>query len=167
MDKVFGEADVGRKNMLFGIALFLILGVGVGIPLTINFFGGSVLTAEQYQTWKVVHGYGIFLGFINYFYGLMIDRLNLTRQQKEISSWSMLAAALFGGAGRMTLVLVSALDAYGVYASLGETVFITLATAVFVVGQLKTQFTHPVAPTTIRANRPPRLSTPSGSAPLS
>jgi hypothetical protein len=48
MDKIFADADVGRKNIVFGIALFLVLGVVVGIPLTIDFFGGSILTADQW-----------------------------------------------------------------------------------------------------------------------
>ena len=72
MASLYGNAEVGRKNIAFGIALFVVMGIVVGIPLTINFFGGSVLTAEQYQTWKVVHGYAVFLGFINYFFGLLI-----------------------------------------------------------------------------------------------
>ena len=62
-----------KKNIAIGIALFAVMGILVGIPLTINFFGGSVLATEQYTTWKVVHGYEVFLGFINYFYGLLID----------------------------------------------------------------------------------------------
>ena len=74
MDRIFTNAEVGRKNIGFGIALFLFLGMVVGIPLTIDFFGGSILTGDQYQTWKVVHGYGVFLAFINYFLGLCIDR---------------------------------------------------------------------------------------------
>ena len=139
LDWVFGTADVGRKNIVFGIALFLLLGVVVGIPLTMNLFGGSILTDSQYQIWKVVHGYGVFLGFIDYFFGLSIDRWNLTRRQKELSSWSLIIAGLFGGVTRMALVLVSALSAFGLYASLGETVFITLGTVIFVLGQFRTR----------------------------
>lgn len=137
MNKIFANADVGRKNILFGIVLFLLLGVVVGIPLTIDFFGGSLLTSDQYQTWKVVHGYSVFLAFINYFLGLTIDRLEMPRQQKEIVSWSFLAAGLVGGVIRMILVLMSALNAFGIYASLGETVFFTLGTITFVRGQMK------------------------------
>jgi hypothetical protein len=137
MSRAFADVRIGRKNVGFGIALFLILGVGAGIPLTINFFGGSVLTSEQYQIWKVVHGYGIFLGFINYFFGLIIDRLDLSGQQKEVSSWSFLLAGLFGGFTRMGLVLLSALSAFGLYASLGEVVFITIGTLVFIRGQVR------------------------------
>lgn len=137
MNRIFADLDTGRKNIIFGITLFVILGLVVGIPLTINFFGGSVLTNAQYQTWKVVHGYGVFLGFINYFFGLLIDRLNLTRRQKEASSWFILIAGFFGGIIRMILVLVSALDMYGIYASLGETVFIALGTVIFLQGQIK------------------------------
>ena len=135
MNKMFAGVKVGKKNVLFGIGLFILLGFGFGIPLTINFFGGSVLTQDQYQTWKVVHGYGIFLSFINYFFGLIIDRLSLTDRQKELSSWSFLIAAGFGGILRMILVMFSALSAYGLYASLGETVFIILGTLIFVMGQ--------------------------------
>ena len=68
----------------------------VGIPLTIDFLGGSLLTSDQYLAWKVVHAYGVFLAFINYFFGMCIDRLNLTRGQKEISSWSFLLAGFIG-----------------------------------------------------------------------
>src|SRR5512147_2707668 len=80
MNKIFADADVGRKNIVFGIVLFLILGVVVGIPLTIDFFGGSLLAADQYQMWKVVHGYSVFLAFINYFLGVTIDRLEMPEQ---------------------------------------------------------------------------------------
>lgn len=137
MNRIFADTDVGRKNVLFGITLFVILGLVIGIPLTINFFGGSVLTNAQYQTWKVVHGYGVFLGFINYFFGLLIDRLDLTRRQKETASWSILMAGFIGGLVRMILVLMSALGDYGIYASLGESIFITLGTIIFLQGQIK------------------------------
>jgi hypothetical protein len=137
MNRIFADIDIGRKNLVFGIALFVILGLIVGIPLTINFFGGSVLADAQYQTWKVVHGYGVFLGFINYFFGLLIDRLELTKRQKEISSWSVLIAGFIGGIGRMILVLLSVLGDYGIYASLGEVIFITLGTLLFLQGQIK------------------------------
>lgn len=137
MNRILTGVDVGRKNILFGIALFTILGVVVGIPLTIDLFGGSILSGDQYQTWKVVHGYGVFLSFINYFFGLIIDRLELTKQQKEISSWSFLIAGLIGGVTRMILVLVSALNEFGIYASLGETVFFIIGTIILVRGQMK------------------------------
>ena len=58
MNRIFADADVGRKNIGFGMVLFLIVGVVVGIPLTVDFMGGSMLTEAQYQTWKVIHGYG-------------------------------------------------------------------------------------------------------------
>ena len=44
MNRIFADADVGRKNIGFGMVVFLILGVVVGIPLTVNFMGGSMLT---------------------------------------------------------------------------------------------------------------------------
>ncbi len=121
MNKILAAADVGKKNIVFGIVLFLMLGVVVGIPLTIDFLGGSILASDQYQTWKVVHGYGVFLAFINYFLGLTIDRWAMPKQHKEIVSWSFLMAGLIGGVGRMILVLTSSLNAWGMYASLGET----------------------------------------------
>ena len=43
MYRLCADDHVGRKNIVFGSALFLIAGVLVGIPLTINLFGGSVL----------------------------------------------------------------------------------------------------------------------------
>lgn len=137
MNGIFTNVEVGRKNIIFGAALFLMLGVVVGIPLTINFFGGSVLTDDQYQTWKVVHGYGVFLSFINYFFGLLIDRLELTKQQKEVSSWSFLIAGLIGGVTRMILALASVLNEFGIYASLGESICFALGTIIFVRGQMK------------------------------
>jgi hypothetical protein len=137
MNRIFTGVDVGRKNIIFGIALFMILGVVVGIPLTINLFGGSILTSDQYQIWKVVHGYSVFLSFINYFFGLIIDRLELTKQQKEISSWSFLIAGLIGGVARMILVLASVFNEFGIYASLGESVCFVLGTFILVHGQMK------------------------------
>jgi hypothetical protein len=138
MASIYGNADVGKKNIAIGIALFVVMGILMGIPLTINFFGGSVLTADQYLTWKVVHGYGLFLGFINYFYGLLIDRLSLTGRQKELSSWSFLLAGVVGGFGRMMLVLLGALGQFGLFASLGEVVFFVVGMTVFVFGQMRT-----------------------------
>ena len=137
MYRAFAEMDVGKRNVAFGIGLFVLMGVGGGIPLTIDFFGGSIFTAEQYQTWKVVHGYSVFLAFINYFFGVTIDRWQLNRRQKQLASWSLLIAGLSGGMARPILALFGVLSDHGVWASLGEVVFITLGTYLFVVGQLK------------------------------
>jgi hypothetical protein len=136
MDRIYANTVVGKKNIGFGIGLFLILGIVVGVPLTIDMFGGSILSQDQYQTWKVVHGYGVFLAFINYFFGLCIDRLNLEKAQKEISSWSFLVAGIIGGLVRMVLVLTSSLNEYGIYASLGESACFIIGTLIFVRGQL-------------------------------
>jgi hypothetical protein len=138
MNRIFADTDVGRKNVGFGVALFLILGVVVGIPLTVDFFGGSILTAAQYQTWKVIHGYGVFLAFVNFFFGHCIDRLNLTRREKEISSWSFVIAGLVGGIGRSILFLLSISGGSASYAvSLVETLGFVFGTVVFVRGQIK------------------------------
>lgn len=135
MNSIYADADAGRKNIAFGIGLFLILGVVVGIPLTVDFLGGSMLTAAHYQTWKVVHGYGVFLAFVNFFFGYCIDRLSLTRRQKEIASWSFLIAGLVGGVGRSVLVLLSIQGGLGGYAaSLIETLCFVLGTLIFVRG---------------------------------
>ncbi len=137
MNKILAGVDVGRKNIWFGIALFLLLGVVVGTPLTIDMFGGSLLTGDQYQAWKVVHGYSVFLAFINYFLGLAIDRFQMPRGQKEIVSWSFLAAGLIGGLGRPVLILLSSLSQFGRAASLVETVLFVLGTLVLVRGQMR------------------------------
>lgn len=138
MNRIFTNTDVGRKNIVFGIGLFIILGVVIGIPLTVDFLGGSMLTAAQYQTWKVIHGYGVFLAFVNFFFGYSIDRLNLTRRQKEISSWSFLIAGLVGGIGRSVLVLLSIQGGFGGYAaSLIETLGFVLGTLIFVRGLIR------------------------------
>ena len=94
-----------------------------------------MLTAAQYQAWKVIHGYGVFLAFVNFFFGYGIDRLNLTRRQKEISSWSFVIAGLVGGLGRSGLFLMSIMSGFGGYAaSLIETLGFVIGTFIFVRG---------------------------------
>jgi hypothetical protein len=138
MNRIFAGVDVGRKNIGFGIVLFLILGVLVGIPLTVGLFGGSMLTGAHYQVWKVLHAYGVFLAFVNFFFGYSIDRLNLTRQQKEIASWSFVIAGLFGGFGRSILFFLQISGGFGSYTiSLIETLGFVIGTFIFVLGQLK------------------------------
>ena len=148
MNVILSDANVGKKNIVFGIVLFLLLGVIVGVPLTINFLGGSLLTSDQYQMWKVVHGYGIFLAFINYFLGLTIDRLEMPKQHKEIVSWSFLTAGVIGGIVRMTLVLASLLNTFGIYASLAESALFILGTIIFVRGQVRQKLSHSLESTT-------------------
>lgn len=142
MNVILSNANVGKKNIVFGIVLFLLLGVVVGIPLTIDFLGGSHLTSVQYQMWKVVHGYGVFLAFINYFLGLTIDRLEIPKQHKEIVSWSFLVAGVMGGVVRMILVLMSSLSTFGIYASLAESALFILGTIIFVRGQVRQKLGH-------------------------
>ena len=138
MNKIFAGVDAGRKNIVFGMALFLVLGAVVGVPLTVDLFGGSMLTESQYQTWKVLHGYGIFLAFVNFFFGYVIDRLGISEQQKEIASWSFVVAGLVGGIGRPILFLLSSLGGTTSYAiSLFETVGFVLGTFIFMQGQMK------------------------------
>lgn len=136
MNSNYLDAVIGRKNIFFGMALFVVLGVAAGIPLTIDFLGGSILTSQQYATWKVVHGYGVFLSFVNFFFGLCVDRLNISKQQKELASWAFLLAGLVGGLVRMGLVLLSALGVWGPYASLAETGLFVLGTVIVVRGLL-------------------------------
>lgn len=144
MNRILAGVDVGRKNIWFGIGLFLLLGVVAGTPLTIEMFGGSLLTVDQYQSWKVIHGYSVFLAFINYFLGQAIDRSEMPRAQKEVVSWSFLAAGVVGGLGRMTLVLLSAMSQFGRAASLVETVLFVLGTFVLVRAQLLRKSADPV-----------------------
>jgi hypothetical protein len=144
MKPLFANVDVGRKNMVFGVVLFLLLGVVVGIPLTIDFLGGSLLASDQYQIWKVVHGYAVFLSFINYFLGTTLDRLDMPKLHKEIVSWSFLLAGVVGGVVRMILVLMSSLSVYGRYASLLETMLFVLGIFVFVRGQIQEKAGRPL-----------------------
>ena len=137
MNRIFADAQVGRKNIWFGIALFLILGVLVGIPLTVNFLGGSMLTEAQYRVWKVVHAYGVFLSFVNFFFGYCIDRVNLTKGQKEIASWSFLIAGLFGGIGRSKMLLLPVLGGFGYLIDLVETAGFAIGTIIFVLGLMR------------------------------
>ena len=138
MNKIFAGIDVGRKNIVFGVVLFLVLGVVAGIPLTVVLFGGSILTESQYQTWKVLHAYGVFTALVNFFFGYLIDRLSISEQQKEIASWSFVIAGLVGGIGRPVLFLLSSPGGIARYAvSLIETVGVVLGTFIFVRGQMK------------------------------
>lgn len=139
MNRIFAGVDAGRKNIVFGMALFLVLGVVVGAPLAVDLFGGSLLTESQYQTWKVLHAYGVFLSFVNFFFGFVIDRLSISKQQKEIASWSFLVAGLVGGIGRPVLFLLSTSGGVASYAvSLIETVGFVLGTFIFIRAQITT-----------------------------
>jgi hypothetical protein len=138
MKNVFAGIDVGRKNIVFGAVLFLVLGVLVGVPLTVDLFGGSMFTDIQYQTWKVLHGYAVFVAFVNFFFGYCIDRQNLTRRQMEIASWSFLVAGIVGGFGRPILFLLSMDGGAASYlVSLIETVGFVLGTFIFLFGLTK------------------------------
>jgi hypothetical protein len=132
MKNFFAGVDVGRKNIIFGVVLFLVLGVVVGVPLTVGLFGGSMLTDSQYQTWKVLHAYGVFTAFINFFFGFLVDRMNLSRRQKEIASWSFLVAGIVGGIGRPVLFFFSVPGTIGGYSiDLIETVGFVVGTFIF------------------------------------
>ncbi len=133
MNKVLAGVDIGRKNVVFGVVLFLVLGVVVGVPLTVDLFEGSMLSESQYQTWKVLHAYAVFTAFINFFFGFLVDRMNLARRQLEIASWSFLVAGIVGGFGRPLLFVFSVSGPIGSYAiSLIETVGFVIGTFLFV-----------------------------------
>ncbi len=138
MNKIFAGVDIGRKNIIFGVVLFLVLGVVVGIPLTVDLFGGSMLTESQYQTWKVLHAYGVFTAFVNFFFGFLVDRMSLGRRQLEIASWSFLVAGIVGGIGRPILFLLSIPGSTGSYAiDLIETVGFVLGIFIFLYDRVK------------------------------
>jgi hypothetical protein len=138
MNKIFAGVDVGKKNIIFGIVLFLILGVVVGTPLTVGLLGGSMLTESQYQTWKVLHAYGVFTAFVNFFFGFLVDRMNLDRRELEIASWSFLVAGLVGGVGRPVLFLLSVSGVWAGYViDLIETLCFVIGTFIFVRGRLQ------------------------------
>jgi hypothetical protein len=142
MSKFLEGVDVGRKNVIFGVVLFLVLGVVVGIPLTVDLFGGSMLTESQYQTWKVLHAYGVFTAFVNFFFGFLVDRMSLGRRQLEIASWSFLIAGLVGGFGRPVLFLLSVPGSIGSYAiSFIETVGFVVGTLIFVRSRMQERAT--------------------------
>lgn len=148
MYRIYADADIGKKNIVFGMALFLAFGVVVGIPLTVDFLGGSMLTSTQYQAWKVLHAYGVFLAFVNFFFGYSIDRLNLTRRQKEISSWSFVIAGFVGGIGRSVLLILSVQGGFGSYtASLIETVGFVLGIFIFMRGLLRGHYVQQLTQT--------------------
>lgn len=137
MNKMFAGVNVGRKNIIFGIVLFLVLGLVVGAPLTVDLFGGSMFTESQYQTWKVLHAYGVFTAFVNFFFGFLVDRMSLGRRELEIASWSFLAAGLVGGVGRPVLFLLSVSGAWAGYMiDLIETMGFVIGTLIFVRAQL-------------------------------
>ena len=138
MNNFFAGIDVGRKNIVFGVVLFLVIGVVVGVPLTVDLFGGSMLTESQYQTWKVLHAYGVFTAFVNFFFGFLVDRMSLGRRQLEIASWSFLVAGLVGGIGRPILFLLAVPGSIGSYTiDLIETVGFVVGTFIFVLSRLQ------------------------------
>jgi hypothetical protein len=138
MNKIFAGIDVGRKNIIFSFVLFLILGVVVGTPLTFGLFGGSMMSESQYQTWKVLHAYGVFTAFVNFFFGFLVDRMRLGRQELEIASWSFLVAGLVGGVGRPVLFMLSVQGVWAGYViDLIETLGFVLGTFIFVRGRLQ------------------------------
>jgi hypothetical protein len=140
MNNFFAGVDVGRKNIVFGVVLFLGLGIVAGVPLTVDLFGGSMLTESQYQTWKILHAYGVFTAFVNFFFGFLVDRMSLDRRQLEIASWSFLVAGLVGGFGRPVLFLLSVPGPVGSYViSLIETVGFVVGTFIFVRSRLQEQ----------------------------
>ena len=138
MNRFFAGVDVGRKNIVFGVVLFLVLGVVIGIPLTVNLFGGSMLTESQYGTWIVLHAYGVFTAFVNFFFGFLVDRMSLGRRQLEIASWSFLVAGLVGGFGRPVLFLLSVPGSIGGYTiDLIETLGFVVGTLIFVRSRMR------------------------------
>jgi hypothetical protein len=138
MNRIFAGTHIGRKNIIFGVILFIALGVVVGAPLTVDLLGGSLLTENQYQTLKVLHGYGVFLAFVNFYFGFLVDRMDLGRSQLQIASWSFIAAGLAGGVGRIALFLFSVPGPLSSYAiSLVETMGFVIGTFIFVRSQLQ------------------------------
>jgi len=138
MNKALAGVDIGRKNVIFGVVLFLVLGLVVGVPLTVDLFGGSMLSESQYQTWKVLHAYAVFTAFVNFFFGFLVDRMNLPRPQLELASWSFLVAGLVGGFGRPILFVLSVPGPVGGYAvSLIETVGFVIGTFLFVRSRMR------------------------------
>lgn len=137
MNKIFGSAQVGRKNIVFGMALFLIMGAVVGVPLTVDLFGGTLLTDNQYQAWKILHAYGVFLAFVNFFFGYCVDRLSVSQRQLELASWAFIVAGFVGALGRSALMLLSATGGVWSYAiSLIETLGFVTGTFIFMRAQL-------------------------------
>lgn len=134
MNNLLQDTQIGKRNIIFGVLLFLLFALVIGIPLTLNFFGVRVLSDEQYEIWKVVHGYGIFLAVINCFLGTVVDGLRLSHGQKDLLSWSFIIAGVFGALGRMALVLLGLLEDWHLLASLGEVVFFVVGLALFVYG---------------------------------
>lgn len=137
MNRIFGSVQVGRKNIVFGMGLFLVMGVLIGAPLSVDLFGGSMLTADQYQAWKILHAYGIFLAFVNFFFGYCVDSLGVSRRHQEIASWAFIAAGFVGALGRSALELLSATGGVWSYAiSLTETLGFLIGTFIFIRAKL-------------------------------
>lgn len=138
MNQIFAGTEAGKKNIGFGLALFIIFGVLMGIPLTVDMLGGSMLPEGEYLAWKVIHAYGVFLAFVNFFFGYCVDRTSLSRSEKEIASWSFIVAGLAGAFGRATLLALSATGGTGSYLfSLLETVGFVIGSFLFIRGLVK------------------------------
>ena len=94
-------------------------------------------TSFAYYSYNIISHFfqvhPLLTAFVNIFFGFLVDRMGMGRQQLEIASWSFLIAGLVGGIGRPLLFLLSIPGVWAVYiVDLIETVGFVVGTFIFV-----------------------------------
>jgi len=128
-------ADIGRANIRFGwlwILLFTVFGGFLEVKLLDEVWAEQFLAPTR-ALWRSAHVHGLLLSFYNLFYGIQIDRTNLSERAKRggsvhaIIGAIVLPVALFFSAFYQPLRYLAALGGLAVIAS----------AAVMVKGQLE------------------------------
>jgi len=123
---------IGIKNIKFAwvfLVLFTVFGAFLEVKLLDEEWAAE-FTLPQRRLWRSAHVHGLLLAFLNMFYGLMIDKANLTDKQKRAGSAHAILGAvvlplslLFAGffplarylapVGGLAIIFAGALIAYG------------------------------------------------------
>jgi hypothetical protein len=89
-------AEIGRVNIKFGwlwILIFLIFGGFLEIKLLDTLWADQFLAPTR-ALWRSAHVHGLLLSFYNLFYGLMIDKTNLSERAKRGGSVHAIIGAI-------------------------------------------------------------------------
>ncbi len=117
--------DFGRANIRFGwiwILLFTIFGGFLEIKLLDELWAEQFLAPTR-ALWRSAHVHGLLLSFYNLFYGMQIDKANLTERAKRggsvhaIMGAIVLPVALFFSAWLSPLRYLAALGGLAVIGS--------------------------------------------------
>lgn len=127
------EIDVGRKNLAFGwtwLILAMVYGLFMQIKMRdpnwagnpfelMNWVNHAAVAAYSYPrgTWRMGHSHWGILAIVNILYGMLIDRIGMSRLAKQagsvlcIAGTALFSAGLFG-AGFVPSVAILALPGF-------------------------------------------------------